>query len=176
MAGPGLFAIVGRKAGSLPAYNYSDALAQAGSKGKVWTRSELDTFLSDPAKAVPGTAMPVNVADKMERAALIDYLASLTGKVTAAAAPTVATAATNSGAWIEDAPGKLHHLTVADLPALARLRLQALGVTQIYGNDGSAPWGTVSNPSRFFSHRRDAGVGGNGFGTTGRMAACIWLE
>ena len=65
---------------------------------------------------------------------------------------------------------------LADLPALARLRLQALGVTQIYGNDGSAPWCTVSNPSRFFSHRRDAGVGGNGFGTTGRMAACIWRE
>ena len=65
---------------------------------------------------------------------------------------------------------------LADLPALARLRLQALGVTQIYGNDGSAPWCTVSNPSRFFSHRRDAGVGGNGFGTTGRMAACIWME
>ncbi|ABE44064.1 peptidoglycan editing factor PgeF [Polaromonas sp. JS666] len=65
---------------------------------------------------------------------------------------------------------------LANLPALARLRLQALGVTQIYGNDGSLPWCTVSNPSRFFSHRRDAGVGGNGFGTTGRMAACIWME
>jgi hypothetical protein len=69
-------------------------------------------------------------------------------------------------------PGKY----LANLPALARLRLQALGVAQIYGNDGSAPWCTVSNPSRFFSHRRDAGIAGNGFGTTGRMAACIWLD
>ena len=69
-------------------------------------------------------------------------------------------------------PGKY----LADLPALARLRLQALGVTQVYGNDGSAPWCTVGNPSRFFSHRRDAGISGNGFGTTGRMAACIWLD
>ncbi|MGH6638798.1 MAG: peptidoglycan editing factor PgeF, partial [Polaromonas sp.] len=34
---------------------------------------------------------------------------------------------------------------LANLPALARLRLQALGITQIYGNDGSAPWCTVSN-------------------------------
>lgn len=64
---------------------------------------------------------------------------------------------------------------LANLPALARMRLQALGITQIYGNDGSAPWCTVSNPSKFFSHRRDAGVSGNGFGTTGRLAACIWL-
>jgi polyphenol oxidase len=62
---------------------------------------------------------------------------------------------------------------LADLQGLARLRLQALGVTQIYGNDGSAAWCTVSNPSRFFSHRRDAS---SGFGTTGRMAACIWLD
>ena len=68
---------------------------------------------------------------------------------------------------------------LADLPGLARFRLQALGITAVYGNDGSPPWCTVSNPSRFFSHRRDAAVGagngfGNGFGTTGRMAACIW--
>lgn len=65
---------------------------------------------------------------------------------------------------------------LANLPALARLRLQALGISRIYGNDGSAPWCTVRNASRFFSHRRDAGVNGNGFNTTGRMAACIWLD
>lgn len=65
---------------------------------------------------------------------------------------------------------------LADLPALARLRLKAMGITQVYGNDGSDAWCTVRNPSRFFSHRRDAGPTGNGFGTTGRMAACIWRE
>ena len=65
---------------------------------------------------------------------------------------------------------------LANLSGLARLRLQALGITQIYGNDGGAPWCTVGNPSRFFSHRRDAGVTGNGFGTTGRMAAVIWRD
>lgn len=57
---------------------------------------------------------------------------------------------------------------MADLPALARRRLAACGVTAVYGNDGSLPWCTVSNPSRFFSHRRDR--------VSGRMAACIWLE
>ena len=68
---------------------------------------------------------------------------------------------------------------LADLAGLARARLQALGITQIYGNDSSLVWCTVGNPSRFFSHRRDAGAvasGGNGFNTTGRMAACIWLD
>lgn len=58
----------------------------------------------------------------------------------------------------------------ADLAALARLRLQRMGLEQVYGNDSSAPWCTFSNDSQFFSHRRDAAV----LGSTGRMAACIW--
>lgn len=60
---------------------------------------------------------------------------------------------------------------LANLPALARARLLSLGLTQIYGNDGSAAWCTVGNPSQFFSHRRDAAR----LGSTGRMAACIWM-
>lgn len=56
---------------------------------------------------------------------------------------------------------------LADLQGLARLRLNALGVRKIYGNDGTGAWCTVSDPARYFSHRRD--------GVSGRMAACIWL-
>jgi polyphenol oxidase len=59
---------------------------------------------------------------------------------------------------------------LADLAGLARMRLRDLGITRIYGNDGSAGWCTVNNPSRFFSHRRDNVV----LGGSGRMAACIW--
>ena len=59
---------------------------------------------------------------------------------------------------------------LADLPALARTRLQRLGLHHLTGNDSSAAWCTVSQPRLFFSHRRDAGR----LGSTGRMAACIW--
>jgi YfiH family protein len=62
------------------------------------------------------------------------------------------------------APGKW----LANLPGLARMRLAALGISEVYGNDGSQDWCTVSQPSRFFSHRRD--------GVSGRMAACIWID
>jgi copper oxidase (laccase) domain-containing protein len=65
--------------------------------------------------------------------------------------------------FLPKAPGKW----LADLPGLARQRLSALGVTRVYGNDGSPHWCTVSQRSRFFSHRRDR--------VSGRMAACIWL-
>jgi YfiH family protein len=64
----------------------------------------------------------------------------------------------------------------ADLSGLARDRLRALGVTAVYGNDGSDAWCTVANAEKYFSHRRDAGPNGNGFATTGRMAACIWRD
>lgn len=60
---------------------------------------------------------------------------------------------------------------LADLAALARVRLRTMGITQIYGNDSSAPWCTVNDPSRFFSHRRDTVL----LGGSGRMAACIWI-
>lgn len=58
----------------------------------------------------------------------------------------------------------------ADLAGLARQRLAALGAVDVQGNDSSTPWCTVTNASRFFSHRRDAAV----LGGSGRMAACIW--
>ena len=59
---------------------------------------------------------------------------------------------------------------LADLPALARRRLAALGVARVYGNDSSAAWCTVGNPQRYFSFRRDQ----QRLGGSGRMAACIW--
>lgn len=58
------------------------------------------------------------------------------------------------------------HKWLADLAGLARQRLQSLGVTSIAGNDSTAAWCTVSQPSKLFSYRRD--------GVTGRFAACIW--
>ena len=69
---------------------------------------------------------------------------------------------------VAGATGKYH----AHLASLARLQLSQLGLTNIYGNDGSDAWCTVTQSSRWFSHRRDAGS----LGSTGRMAACVWLE
>jgi YfiH family protein len=57
---------------------------------------------------------------------------------------------------------------LANLAGLARQRLAALGVTQVFGNDGSADWCTFAQPSRFFSHRRDR--------VSGRLAVSIWRD
>ena len=72
--GPDLDGVVGRKAASLPGFNYSAALKASG---LTWTRDELDKFLAGPARLVPGTSMRAMVADPAERRDLVAYLASL---------------------------------------------------------------------------------------------------
>lgn len=57
-------------------------------------------------------------------------------------------------------PGKYH----ADLYQLARQRLQAKGISAIYGGE----FCTVQDQKLFFSHRRD--------GVCGRFAALIWIH
>ena len=52
---------------------------------------------------------------------------------------------------------------LADIHQLARLRLQALGITRIYGGGLC----TYTDSARFFSYRRN--------GVTGRMGTFIWL-
>lgn len=61
---------------------------------------------------------------------------------------------------------------LGNLPALARRRLAALGIRQVFGNDGSARWCTVTQAGRFHSYRRDQ----RALGASGRMAACVWLD
>jgi len=53
---------------------------------------------------------------------------------------------------------------LADIYALARLRLNALGISHIYGGG----YCTYREDKRFFSYRRD--------GVTGRMGTFIWIE
>lgn len=60
-------------------------------------------------------------------------------------------------------PGHPGHC-FADLYALARVRLRALGVTRVFGGGLC----TYSDPERFYSYRRD--------GQTGRMASLILLR
>lgn len=52
--GPVLNGVVGRKAGTYPGYQYSDA--NKGS-GIVWTPEELDKYLANPQTVVPHTKM-----------------------------------------------------------------------------------------------------------------------
>jgi cytochrome c len=70
--GPNLAGVVGRKAGSLPGYEYSPAMKKAGF---VWTEANLDRWLTRPSALVPGTAMAfAGQPAEADRQAIIAYL------------------------------------------------------------------------------------------------------
>jgi cytochrome c len=70
--GPRHCGLFGRKAGSVPGFDYSEAMKRSGI---VWNAATLDRFLADPLGTVPGTTMGyAGIADARERADLIAYL------------------------------------------------------------------------------------------------------
>lgn len=63
--------VVGRKAGSVADFNYSEALK----KSKViWNEKTLNQWLADPEKFIPGQKMNISVPDAQDRKDLIAYL------------------------------------------------------------------------------------------------------
>jgi cytochrome c len=75
LVGPDLAGVVGRKAASLPGYDYSAALK---SSGLVWNFAKLNLWLTDPSSLVPGTKMAfTGIASPALRADVIAYLATL---------------------------------------------------------------------------------------------------
>ncbi|WP_294247517.1 c-type cytochrome [uncultured Sphingomonas sp.] len=75
--GPNLNGVFGRQAGSVAGFNYSPAMKASGLK---WDDKTLNEFIAAPMKKVPGTRMPIGVADPAKRAALIAYLKAETAK------------------------------------------------------------------------------------------------
>jgi cytochrome c len=73
--GPGLLGVVGRQAGSVPGFRYSQAMKNSNI---VWDEKSLDAFMMAPQKALPGNTMPFpGISDQEERNDLIAYLETL---------------------------------------------------------------------------------------------------
>jgi len=70
--GPNLFAVIGRKAGSVEGFKYSPALA--GGDRIVWDEDTLDRWLTDPQALIPGAVMLYKQADPDKRRLVIEYL------------------------------------------------------------------------------------------------------
>ena len=70
--GPSLHGVIGRKAGTLEGYNYTDAMKNSGF---TWDEATLDKYLVNPRKAVPGTRMIfVGLPKEQDRLDVIAYL------------------------------------------------------------------------------------------------------
>ena len=72
--GPHHAGVVGRRAGSLPGFEYSAALKASRI---VWTAQTLDRWLTNPEAVVPGQEMGFQLGDAEQRADVIAYLATL---------------------------------------------------------------------------------------------------
>ena len=75
--GPAHKGVFGGRAGTANGFVYSPALKGAT---VVWNEQNLDKWLADPEKFLPGQRMSIGVADATERAHLIAYLAQLKAK------------------------------------------------------------------------------------------------
>ena len=70
--GPQLQALMGRQAGSLAGYPYSQPMRESGI---VWTPVLLDRFIAAPQAVVPGTRMMFGgIDDAARRAALVAFI------------------------------------------------------------------------------------------------------
>ena len=70
-----LYGVVGRKAASVPEFEYSEDLRKSGI---VWDEAIIDKFLTAPKKLFPGTKMELpGVQDVKTRTGIVRYLRSL---------------------------------------------------------------------------------------------------
>lgn len=70
--GPSLAGIVGRAAGSVEGFNYTDANANSGI---TWTPEKMFQYLENPQRVIPGTRMAfAGLKDGQDRADIIAYL------------------------------------------------------------------------------------------------------
>ncbi len=101
--GPSLAGIVGRRAGSLPGFNYSPSMKQSGI---TWDEANLDQFIADPEQVVSGNTMKPYGGIERRRTAQGDRRFSEVGRLTVRVASAVAhvfVAELSSAKWSVDA-------------------------------------------------------------------------
>lgn len=77
LVGPNLHNIFGQRAGTVPNFYYSAAMAKKGREGLTWDDRTIGEFIADPQHFIPGTSMQISsgpVSDPQVRAAVIAIL------------------------------------------------------------------------------------------------------
>jgi cytochrome c len=73
--GPELNGIVGRTAGTVEGFSYSQGMKDAGASGLVWTEENLSKYLENPKGTIPGNKMAfAGLKKEDERANVIAFL------------------------------------------------------------------------------------------------------
>jgi cytochrome c len=95
--GPNLWNVVGGPMAHQGGFAYSEAILMKKAEGGTWTFENLDQFIANPKKFIPGTSVVpptkmtfVGVRNAQERADIILYLRSLSSNPVSLPAPPVA--------------------------------------------------------------------------------------
>lgn len=123
--GPSLNGVLGRHAASGAAFSYTPAMK---SSNLTWDTATLDRFLTSPTTVVPGSAMVIPVPKKEDRDNVLAYFSALKDGTFKDVPPPrfgpppglrAAPAGPPKGEadWKKDAPGRVHKVDVAKLPA-----------------------------------------------------------
>jgi cytochrome c len=76
--GPSLFGIVGRAAGSIEGFRYSNGMKAKAGEGLKWTPENLRAYVENPRAVVPGGNMPyAGLRNEEQRNQLVEWLATL---------------------------------------------------------------------------------------------------
>ena len=132
-------------------------------------RNQLDAALALPSsprwlRQVHGVTVAIEPGfDEPEADAAVTRTPGTVLAILTADCLPVVFAARDARAQMAFLPTRQGHWLV-DLPTLARQRLLDAGVTAVYGGELC----TISEPVRFFSHRRD--------GRSGRIATLAWIS
>ena len=126
LVGPSLAGIIGRKAGTLPNFNYSPSMKQANI---TWDAKTLDAYLADPQKQVPGNRMPFpGLKTDHDRTDVIAYLTAPAAPATQPAATPAAPAANTPQSAPAPAVGYIPDARYTLRSGIAEGRMVYLGV------------------------------------------------
>jgi hypothetical protein len=124
--GPSLSGVIGRQAATGAGFSYSKALKDSK---LTWDAVNLDHFLASPTTVVPGSAMVIPVPRQADRENVVAYFTALKDGTFKEAAPrgfgpppggpppAAAVPPKGTPDWKNDAPGRMHRIDVAKLPA-----------------------------------------------------------
>ncbi len=73
--GPSLHGVIGRTAGTVEGFKYSESMIQHGKDGLVWNNENLDKYLADPKGFIPKNKMAYpGLKNADDRANVIAYI------------------------------------------------------------------------------------------------------
>jgi glucose/arabinose dehydrogenase/cytochrome c2 len=124
--GPSLHGVFGRAAATSGDFGYTPALKNSK---LTWDAATLDRFLAAPTAVVPGSSMVIPVPKQDDRENVVAYFSALKdgtfkdappqfrGPPPGATPPAAAGPPKGEADWKKDAPGRVHKIDVAKLPA-----------------------------------------------------------